>query len=74
MCHAQQPGVKHPIFDPILQRNAFYVTAPANWQFDGVAVPGTLCESLMAMVALLACWYPAHRAMTVDPTAALRED
>jgi hypothetical protein len=45
MCHAQQPGVKHPIFDPILQRNAFYVTAPGNWHFEGVAVPGTLCES-----------------------------
>jgi hypothetical protein len=47
MAQAQEPNTtKHAIVDPALQMNAFYVTAPANWKFDGAAVPGTTCQSM----------------------------
>jgi hypothetical protein len=47
---AQPATEKHPILDPVLKRNAFYITAPAGWQFDGATIPGTNCQSMPAAV------------------------
>jgi ABC-type lipoprotein release transport system permease subunit len=30
--------------------------------------------SVLAMTGLLACWFPARRAASIDPMAALRHD
>ncbi len=38
---------------------------------DPVAVAGV--SALLLVAALLACWRPARRAMTVDPVTLLRE-
>ena len=34
------------IFDPHLNLNAYDVTVPANWKFDGVYVPGSSCVQI----------------------------
>ena len=42
--YSQSASVRHAIFDPILNRNGFYVNVPANWQFEGAMFPGSACE------------------------------
>ena len=34
------------IFDPHLSLNAYNVTVPANWKFDGIYVPGSSCTQI----------------------------
>jgi hypothetical protein len=34
------------IFDPHLNLNAYDVTVPANWKFDGIYVPGSSCVQI----------------------------
>jgi hypothetical protein len=34
------------IFDPHLNLNAYNVTVPANWKFDGIYVPGSSCAQI----------------------------
>lgn len=41
-------------------------------QFDPLSWGGGL--ALVAVTALLACWWPAHRAAAIDPMVALREE
>ncbi len=39
-----QGNVRRAVFDPVLGRNAYYVTVPGNWNFEGGVIPGSGCE------------------------------
>jgi hypothetical protein len=41
---SQTGTVPRGIFEPVFNRNAFYVNLPANWQFEGTILPGPACE------------------------------
>jgi hypothetical protein len=40
----QPTGTRRAIVDPVLNRNAYYVTIPANWKFEGTVYPGPECQ------------------------------
>jgi ABC-type antimicrobial peptide transport system permease subunit len=40
---------------------------------SGDAVIFVLVPAILTLVALLACWFPARRATSIEPSAALRD-
>jgi hypothetical protein len=42
--YGQPAGTKHVIFDPVVNMNAFSITVPSNWTFEGTVYPGTQCD------------------------------
>ena len=61
------PGAFDPLAARLVESMLFVISARDALTF--VMVP-----SIMALVAMLACWLPSLRATTIDPSRALREE
>jgi len=42
--YSQPAGTRHVIFDPVVKMNAFSITVPSNWTFQGTVYPGPQCQ------------------------------